>query len=471
MKKFIPRPYQEAIIEHIIRTPRCAVWAGMGTGKTVSTLTALSYLLDFEDAGPALVIAPLRVAMSTWPDETRSFKHLTHIKLVCLSGLKDKKARESALETPADVYVCNFEQIEWLVEKFGRGWPFKTVVVDESTRLKGFRRHSGTKRARALGRVAHLYCERFIELTGTPSPNGLLDLWGQAWFLDHGKRLGESMRAYEERWFRPRRVGSEAYMVAWDPMPGSDKAIKDALSDLTITVNAEDWFDIKKPIESNVTVTLDAKVMEQYRTLEREFYLQLENGEIEAANAAAKLGKLLQFASGAVYSSDVVRPNEWMQVHNAKIEALRSVVEEAAGAPILVAYQFKHELARILEAFPQARELDKNPQTIRDWNDGKIPMLVAHPASCGHGLNLQDGGNILCFFGLGFNYEYFAQIIERIGPTRQAQSGHPRPVFVYYIVAKGTADMTVLAALRRKEKVMDFILGRIADGTQATADA
>ena len=457
-KKFTPRPYQDAIISHIISHPRCAVWAGMGTGKTVSTLTALDYLIAFEDAAPVLVIAPLRVAVSTWPDEARSFLHLTHIKMSVLSGLNGKKARESALETPADVYVCNFEQIEWLVEKFGRGWPFKTVVVDEATRLKGFRMHGGTKRARALGRVAHLYCERFIELTGTPAANGLLDLWGQAWFLDHGERLGTSMSAYEQRYFRPRRVGAEAYMVAWDPMPGSEARIKDKLSDITITINAEDWFDIDKPIESNVTVDLGPKLMDDYKKLEREFYLQLEQGEIEAVNAATKLGKLLQFASGAAYDESGV---DWMPIHKAKIEALRSVVEEAAGMPVLVAYQFKHELARILEAFPQARELDKDPQTIRDWNAGKIPMLVAHPASCGHGLNLQDGGNILCFFGLGFNYEFFAQIIERIGPTRQAQSGHPRPVFVYYIVARGTADMTVLSALRRKEKVMDFILGRI----------
>lgn len=468
MKKFVPRPYQEAIINHIITHPRCAVWAGMGTGKTVSTLTALSYLLDFEDAGPALVIAPLRVALSTWPEETRTFMHLIHIKLVCLSGLKNKEAREEALAQPADVYVCNFEMIEWLVEKFGRAWPFKTIVVDEATRLKGFRLRSGTKRSRALGRVAHLFADRFIELTGTPAANGLLDLWGQAWFLDHGKRLGESMRAYQERWFRPRRVGSEAYMVAWDPMPGADKAVKDTLSDLTITINAEDWFDIKKPIESNVYVDLDAKLMKQYETLEREFYLALEEGEIEAANAATKLGKLLQFASGAAYDDT---GKTWMLIHDAKIDALRSVVNEANGAPVLVAYQFRHELERILKAFPQARELDKNPQTIRDWNAGKIPMLVAHPASCGHGLNLQDGGNILCFFGLGFNYEFFAQIIERIGPTRQAQSGHPRPVFVYYIVARKTADLTVLSALRRKEKIMDFILGRIVHGTQTAAAA
>jgi SNF2 family DNA or RNA helicase len=246
-------------------------------------------------------------------------------------------------------------------------------------------------------------------------------------------------------------------------MPGSEARIKDKLADLTITINAEDWFDIDKPIESNVTVDLGPKLMADYKKLEREFYLQLEQGEIEAVNAATKLGKLLQFASGAAYDESGV---DWMLIHKAKIEALRSVVEEAAGMPVLVAYQFKHELARILEAFPQARELDKDPQTIRDWNAGKIPMLVAHPASCGHGLNLQDGGNILCFFGLGFNYEFFAQIIERIGPTRQAQSGHPRPVFVYYIVAKGTADMTVLAALRRKEKVMDFILGRIKNGEE-----
>ena len=454
-KKFVPRPYQTQIIDFIISHPRCMVWAGMGMGKTVSTLTALKYLIDFEDAGPALVIAPLRVAKSTWPEESAHFSHLTQIKVSVICG--SESARIRALNTGADIYVTNYEQIPWLVKTLGAKWKFKTVVADEATRLKGFRLRQGSRRARALATVAFRYCKRFIELTGTPATNGLLDLWGQAWFVDAGKRLGKSFAAYETQFFRPRRVGAEAYAVRWDPLPDSDARIKAKLSDCSITVNAEDWFDIEKPIESNVFVELPEDLKKKYKELQREFYVQVKTGEIEAVNAAVKLGKLLQFASGAAYKDG---GKTWFPIHDLKLDALRSVVEEASGAPVLVAYQYRHELERILKAFPQARALDKDPETIAAWNRGEIPILVAHPAACGHGLNLQDGGNILCFFSLGFNYEYFAQMIERIGPTRQAQSGHPRPVFVYYILAKDTDDAAVLKSLRKKENVLDFILGR-----------
>lgn len=454
-KKFVPRPYQTRIIDFIISHPRCMVWAGMGMGKTVSTLTALKYLIDFEDAGPALVIAPLRVAKFTWPAEKLHFSSLISIKCSVVCGsLKERKA---ALKEEADVYITNFEQLPWLVKTLGSSWPFETVVVDEATRLKGFRLRQGSSRAKALATVAHRYCKRFIELTGTPATNGLLDLWGQSWFVDGGKRLGKSFSEYELRYFRPRRVGAEAYAVKWDPLPGSEEAIRQKLSDVSITIRAEDYFDIKKPVESIVWVDLPDEMKKNYDKLRNEFYLAMKQGEIEAANAAVKLGKLLQFSSGAVYEDD---GKSWIPIHDLKIDALRSVVEEAAGTPVLVAYQYRHELERILKAFPQARQLDKKSETLEAWNKGDIPILVAHPAACGHGLNLQDGGNILCFFSLGFNYEYFAQMIERIGPTRQAQSGHPRPVFVYYLMCRGTEDHAVLNALRKKESVLDFVLGR-----------
>ena len=454
-KKFVPRPYQQRIIDFILDHPRCMVWSGMGTGKTASTLTALRYLIDYEDAGPVLVVAPLRVAKFTWPSEKCQFNSLISIKVSLVCG--SVKERKAALEAKADIYVTNFEQLPWLVEQLGKAWPFKTVVVDEATRLKGFRLRQGSSRARALATVAHRYCKRFIELTGTPATNGLLDLWGQAWFIDSGKRLGKSFSEYEMRFFRPRRVGAEAYAVKWDPLPGSDEAIKKKLSDVSITINAEDWFDIEKPIESTVWIDLPDDILSKYNDLRNDFYTAVKNGEIEAANAAVKLGKLLQFSSGAVYEED---GKGWIPIHDLKIDALRSVVEEAAGAPVLVAYQYRHELERILKAFPQARPLDKKIETLDAWNMGEIPILVAHPAACGHGLNLQDGGNILCFFSLGFNYEYYAQMIERIGPTRQAQSGHPRPVFIYYLMCRGTEDFAVLNALRKKESVLDFVLGR-----------
>lgn len=455
-RAFQLRPYQYDIVRFIITHPRCMVWAGMGMGKTISTLVALRYLLDFKDAAPILVIAPLRVARSTWPDEIRESVDLIHIKHSLICGPVEE--REAALAADADVYITNFEQIPWLVKRYGRGWPFKTIVVDEATRLKSFRLHQGSRRARELGRVAHLFCDRFIELTGTPATNGLLDLWGQAWFIDHGERLGRSMRQYEMTYFRPQRVGAEAFAVKWIPMPDSDARIKKRLSDVAITVNAEDWFPIEKPIESTISVDLPPPLAAKYKTLADDFFVQLAAGEIEAANAAVKLGKLLQFASGAVYADD---GKSWLPVHDQKIEALKSVIEEAGGEPVLVAYQYRHELERILATFPAARELDKDPETIARWNRGEIPILVAHPAACGHGLNLQNGGRILVFFSLGFNYEHYAQMIERIGPTRQTQAGHPRSVFIYYLVTRGTVDGSVLQALRKKEKVLDFILGRV----------
>ncbi len=465
--KFSPRPYQKIIIDHILSHKRCMVWAGMGMGKTVSTLTALDALL-FTGEGPALVVAPLRVARSTWPDEVHKWDHLKGLRVSVICG--DKSERAHACAAAADVYCTNFEQLPWLVERYGKDWPFKIVVVDEATRLKGFRLRGGSSRAKALAKVYSL-TDRFIELTGTPAPNGLIDLWGQAWFIDKGERLGSSMSAYEIRYFQPVRTGGEAYMVKYIPMPGADALIKDKLSDVSVTVNAEDYFDIDQPIFNRVEVELSPVALSAYRRLENDLYATLGDGvEVEAVNAQALLGKCLQLASGQVYCDDaelspevaltggVVDGRQYYCVHDAKLKALESVVEEAAGTPVLVAYQFRHEIDRILKKFPQAKLLDDDPATIRAWNRGEIPILLAHPAACGHGLNLQDGGNILCFYSTGWNYEYYAQIIERIGPTRQAQSGHPRPVFIYSIVAKDTVDTAVESALRRKESVLNALL-------------
>lgn len=450
MKDFVPRPYQKRIIEFIVDHPKGMLWSGMGTGKTVSTLTALDPLL-FMGMGPALVVAPLRVAQSTWPDEVAKWKHLAHLKVSVVCG--SVNARRRALEEPADIYCTNFEQLPWLVEHFGKKWPFKIVVVDEATRLKGFRLRQGSQRAKALARVYSLI-DRFIELTGTPAANGLIDLWGQAWFIDKGERLGKSMTEYETRFFRPVRTGNEAYMVKYVPVPGAEEQIKALLADVSLTVRAEDYFDIDEPIINNIYVDLPKDLMQKYKELERDLFASLGETTIEAANAQAALNKCLQFASGAVY----VSRNEFEPVHNAKLDALQSVIEEANGASVLVVYQYRHEIARICERFPQARLFSKDPQMVRDWNAGKIPVLLIHPASGGHGLNLQDGGNILCFFSSGFNYEHYAQVIERIGPTRQAQSGHPRAVFVHRIIARGTADEAVYKALERKQNVLEFLM-------------
>jgi SNF2 family DNA or RNA helicase len=468
-KDFTPHPYQQLIREHLHALPRCAAWAGMGMGKTVSTLTALEDLSMVEDVYPALIAAPLRVARTTWPEEARKWSHLTNVNVMPIVGGVDE--RRLALRHDANVFTVNYENIPWLVEHFGERWPFKTFVADEATRLKSFRlggyKKDGTPkgtagggvRAKALGRVAHTKIKRFIQLTGTPAPNSLIDLWGQLWFLDAGQRLGRTFSAFEQRWFAyvrdPNADPDQRYAVSQKLLPFAEQEIHDRLRDLCLTVDAKDWFDLDEPIVRNVYVDLPAAVRVKYREMEKEMFTQLEEHDIEAFNAAARTMKCLQFANGAVYTDD---KGNWKEVHDEKIQALESVVAEANGAPVLVAYHFKSDLARLQRAFPKGRQLDADPATIRDWNAGKVPILFAHPASAGHGLNLQDGGNILVYFSVNWNLEEHQQILERIGPMRQKQAGHDRNVWVYRILARDTVDEVVLDRIESKREVQEVLL-------------
>jgi SNF2 family DNA or RNA helicase len=452
-KPFTPRPYQHAIIEHILDNPRCGVFAGMGMGKTSSTLTALE-ILEVLEPGPALVIAPLRVAASTWPDEAKKWQHLEKLKVVAIIGTP--KEREAALRQKAHVYTINYENLPWLVEYLGSNWKFSKVVADESTKLKGFRVSQGSKRAKALGKVAHKYVERFIELTGTPAPNGLKDLWGQTWFLDRGQRLGTSFNAFTSRWFRSIQVGADRNAIQLVPYDHSQSEIQGKLKDICISLEAKDHFDIDEPIVNVIEIELKGKARTVYDEMENEMFIELsESVEVEAFNAASKTMKCLQIASGALYTDE---NGAWETIHDLKIQALESIIEEAAGMPVLVSYHWKSDLERLLKAFPQGKQLDKNPKTISDWNKGKIPVMFAHPQSAGHGLNLQDGGNILVFFSHWWNLEEFQQIIERIGPTRQAQAGHDRPVFIHHIVAKDTMDSVVMQRRDSKREVQDLLM-------------
>ena len=453
--QFTARPYGALITNHILDVARCGVWAGMGMGKTVSTLNALD-LLELVEPGPALVCAPLRVAQSTWPDEAAKWRHLRNVAVTPIVG--DVKARERAalraLDFSASVFTINYENLPWLVdllERWKRPWPFAKIVADESTKLKGFRLRQGTQRARALGRVAHKHAAHFVELTGTPSPNGLQDLWGQAWYLDQGQRLGRSFDAFRQRWFRP---SFDGYGI--EPLPFAQEQIEDAMRDLCLSLDARDWFDLKAPIVNTIRIDLPAKARALYDDMEKAMFAQIGEHEVEAFNAAAKTMKCLQLANGAAYVGE--DGTQWAEVHDVKLQVLDEVIEEAAGMPVLVAYHFKSDLARLLKAFPKGRQLDKDPQTLRDWNAGKIPVLFAHPASAGHGLNLQDGGNILVFFSVNWNLEEHQQIIERIGPTRQMQAGHDRPVFIHYILARDTVDEIVLARIETKREVQDLLL-------------
>ena len=443
------RPYQQQIVEHIAAHPRTNLFVPMGAGKTVSVLTALDILDLVEDVFPVLVVAPLRVASSTWPDEVRKWAHLRHLFVSVVTG--SPAERRAALKMPADVYCVNYDSLQWLEESLDGARPFRTIVADECTRLKGFRTRQGSKRAAALWRIAK-DCTRYIGLTGTPASNGLKDLWGVQWFTDRGERLGKSYQAYMDRWFQ--NVSRADYPV-YEPLAHADREIHERIADITISIDLKDYLDIREPIVSLIEVDLPPVARKAYKGMERELVAELQRGEVTAVNAAVKTSKCLQLASGAVYTDD---SGTWEEVHRAKIDALESIIEEAGGAPVLVAYHFKHDLERLLKAFPQGRHLDTKPKTIADWNAGKIPVLFAHPASAGHGLNLQDGGNILVFFSLNWGLEEHLQIIERIGPARQAQSGHDRPVFIYYILARDTLDGAVLERLQGKKTVVEALM-------------
>jgi hypothetical protein len=757
---FVPRPYQHLIVDHILNVPKCAVWAGMGMGKSGGTLKALSTILAIDD-GPVLIVAPLRVARSTWPDEARKWSTFHHLRVVPVVG--SEAERDRALRVPADIYTTNFENLPWLVERYEKiGWPFKIVVIDESTKLKGFRLRQGTQRAKALSRVMP-YIERLIELSGTPAPNGLADLWGQMWFIDAGQRLGRTFDAFRQRWFQKSYDGFNV-----EPKDCAQDQIQRALKDVCLTVEAKDWFDLKDPIVSNIYVDLPAKARALYEDMEKRMFMELAGHEVEAFGAAARTVKCIaegteilttngwkpierwvpgdslwdgvewvnadrlvcngympvvncrgvwmtpdhkvltdshgwitaeeinnatgsdkpnwasvrlpdgylsgwfngnhtgaqgdlartvhlrernygdrvepykpaprggqvlrvptggnggsgprlarddktpgldylakhasslhrsarqrlaqlrrarhrglrplailqgileghgadlcgradarapgqqwQLRAGKLHLGDAqgaseqhqaqrvyrnasgpddgiagggplrgetgdagatpparvdrrARPNsarvfdlvncgprhrflarnaegqilvvhnclqiangaayvgesnaEWVGVHDAKLDALDEVLEESGGMPVLVAYNFKSDLARLKKAFPKGRQLDADPKTIVEWNAGKIPVLFAHPASAGHGLNLQDGGNILVFFGHDWNLENRLQIIERIGPTRQMQAGHDRAMFIYNIIAKDTVDELVLKRVETKREVQDILL-------------
>ncbi len=444
MTRFKPHDYQQQALDWLYAKRRCALWMPMGGGKTVTTLTALENLSLIEDVYPALVLAPRRVANSTWPDEVEKWPHLQHLRVSRVLGTPQQRLR--GLRADADVYTMNYDNLSWLVETLGDEWPFKTIVADELTRLKSFRLRQGGKRARSLGPRAH-QTPRFIGLTGTPSANGIKDLWGQIWFIDKGERLGRTHASFTARWFK---TGYDGYSL--EPYDHSQEEIQGLLRDVCLTVTG---LPVDEPIVNPVYVDLVPSVRKVYDEMEKELFTTIADVGVEAANAAVRTQKLLQISNGALYVDD---EGNWEEAHRLKVDALESIIAEANGAPVLVAYNFKHDLARIKAYFPKARELDSDPQTIKDWNAGKIQLLLAHPASAGHGLNLQDGGNIIAFFGVNWNLEEHQQIIERIGPTRQKQAGYDRPVFVYPILARNTVDEVVMERLSSKRSVQDVLL-------------
>lgn len=425
----------------------------MGMGKSIATLTALDALFLAGESHPVLVIAPLRVAKNVWSSEAKKWSHLRHIHVLPIVG--SEAERRSALKYDASIYTVNFENLVWLVDHFGDRWPYATVVVDEATRLKGFRLKQGTERSRALARVAHTKIKRFIQLTGTPSPNGLADLWGTLWFLDAGQRLGRTYESFRNRWFQKSFDGYGSI-----PLPYAQTEIQDRLRDICLSINAADYFDLDEPIVNNIPIKLPVKARIRYREMEKDLFTEIESHEIEAFNAAARTQKLLQLANGAAYVGEPDAPGErqWVEVHDAKLAALESVVEEAGGMPVLCSYEFRSDRARILRAFPKAVDLSTD-EGFKTFMAGKSPLGLAHPKSMGHGIDgLQDVTNIIVYFSSNWDLELDMQIMERIGPVRQHQSGNARPVFVHRLIAEDTVDELVLARRETKREVQDILL-------------
>jgi hypothetical protein len=465
VRDLVFKPHQGTIYNFLVAAEAKAqgrrwganVWSGMGSGKTSVVLTFLDALYRlWGENQPTLILAPLRVAQSTWPDELAEWRHLSGLLMSPIVGTASERA--AALRRDVPIYTINYDNIPWLFDQLDGAWPFTTVVPDEATRLKNYRITQGGKRAQKLGQIAHTKVKRWINLTGTPAPNGFPDLWGQQYFIDKGQRLGLSFSGFEDRFFAWKRREGDRFGKDRIILPGAEEIIQERLRDCTVTIT--NALGVDAPVSNVIKVDLPKAAKAKYKELEREMYAEFEGVGVEVFNAAGKTMKCLQLACGFVYPSvEEGEPRgEAIDVHDAKLDALRSVVEEAAGMPVLVAYHWKHDLTRLLRAFPQGRHLDADPKTISDWNAGRIPILFAHPASAGHGLNLQHGSNILAFFGLWWDLELHEQIIERIGPTRQKQSGYDRPVFVHYLAAKGTVDELVLARLKTKASVQSLLL-------------
>lgn len=447
------RPAQRDICNHIIDSVTgfgaAGVWAGMGLGKTGSTYTALDALHHWwKPVYPALVIGPLRVAKNTWPDEITKWPLNT--KVVSVTGTASE--RMAALATKADVYTINYENVPWLCSLLEGVWPFKTVVIDESTKVAGLRvtiqtsvggkpcepfvKGQGTKRSKELLEKIWRHDNYVIELTGTPATRGLEKLWGQLFFMDYGQRLGRTFTAFENRWFGYVKE-ADGYTKRW-PLAHADKQIHAAVIDICRSFDAKDYYDIKDPITTKVWVDLPPKARKHYKEMEQKFFTEILGNEIEAFNAGAKSMKLSQLANGAAYIDGSTE--RWVTVHDEKLDALDSIIEEACGMPVMVVYWFKSDLARLKERYPEGRVLDSKKETEDAWNRGEIPILFTHYESAGHGINLQDGGNICAIFGMTWSLELYMQVIERIGPMRQMQSGHDRAVFIYQILARNTID-------------------------------
>lgn len=450
--RYEPWPYQRHAEEHVMQHPAAGLFLEMGLGKTVATLTAVNRLLfDTLEVQRVLVIAPKRVAEDTWTTEAAKWDHLQHLRISRVLG--SEKERITALRAGADLWVINRENVAWLVAHLGGAWPFDMVVVDESSSFKSPK----ASRFKALRQVRPLV-KRMVILTGTPRPNGLLDLWPQLYLLDQGERLCPTITRYRETFFIPgKRNGHVVYSYDLkeekDPLIGMDayeKIIYERISDICISMRASDYLTLPERITRTVPVALGDKAVEMYRDFERRQVLALEEQKISAVNAAALCIKLQQFANGAVYNEQ----GDYAVIHDEKLEKLEEIVESADGQPVMIFYWFKHDLERIkrkLKAY-KPQEL-KGQDDIRRWNEGTISVLLLHPASAGHGLNLQAGGNIIVWFGPIWSLELYQQANARLH-----RQGQRNAVIIHHLVARGTIDEDIMAAVEHKAMGQDAMM-------------
>lgn len=441
--RFIPHAYQQYAIQHIETHKEAALFLDMGLGKTVIALSAIWDLaFDFFEVSKVLVVAPLRVARDTWPAEIEKWEHLKYMTYSVVVGTEEE--RRQALLKKALVYIINRENVDWLVSKSGVPFRFDMVVIDE---LSSFKSHT-SKRFKSFLKVRPRI-KRIVGLTGTPSGNGLMDLWAEFRLLDMGKRLGRYISHYREAFFEPDKR-NQMMVFSYKPRPGAAKEIYQLIGDMTISMKSLDFLPMPKLIMNEVHVKLSPAERKVYDELRKKMALSIEGKEIDAANAAALSGKLLQMANGAVYDDD----HKPIRIHDRKLDALEDLVEASNGKPILIAYWFKHDLARMKERL-SIREI-RSSKDITDWNEGKIPVAAIHPASAGHGLNLQAGGSVLIWFGLTWSLELYQQTNARLW-----RQGQKHTVIIEHIVTEGTIDEQVMRALQSKNKTQEALIAAV----------
>lgn len=445
---FKPHAYQQHCIEQILKVKKLGLFLDMGLGKTVTTLTAVKELkYNRFQVRRVLIIAPKKVAEGTWTKEAAKWDHTKMLRVSPVLGSQTKRIR--ALNTPSDLYIINRENVVWLVDYYRNAWPFDMVVVDESS---SFKSHSA-KRFKALASVGS-YIDRLVELTGTPSPNGLDDLWAQVFLLDGGERLGKRYTQFRERYFQPDKRGADGMVYSYEVKPGSEGSILERISDICISMKAEDYLQLPDITYHEIPVELDSRASKAYYEMEREMVLALpeDEEEISVTSAAALSNKLLQLANGAVYDED----HSVHEVHGCKVEAFMELIESLQGKPALVFYNFQHDRTRILKALEKTglrvREL-KTTQDEDDWNAMKIDILLTHPASSAYGLNLQQGGNHVIWFGLTWNYELYTQANKRLH-----RQGQEEKVIIHHLICSGTRDEDVMEALKRKDDVQSWVM-------------